>query len=93
LDAEVLHGKVKLHGELINSGDGKKLQVGFLYRPYAGFVENLSGGEWSYSKFIDIEKSEDFSVEIEGVESNQEYEYRAVVRHPKIEIKGEIKRF
>ncbi len=93
LDAEVLEGKVKLHGELIKTGVGNKLQVGFLYRPYAGFVENLSGGEWSYSKFIDIEKNEDFSIEIEGIKPNLEYEYRAVVRHPKIEIKGEIKRF
>ncbi len=93
LDAEMINGKVRLHGELVKNGNGEKLEVGFLYRPYAGFAENLSGGEWTYSKFINVESMGNFSIEIEGIKPNVTYEYRAVVRHPKIEIKGDVKRY
>jgi len=85
--------RMMLKGELLKKGDGDKFEVGFLYRPYAGFAENLTGGGWSYSHFIEIDGLEKFNVGVNDLTPGMEYEYRAVVRHPKIEIKGEIKRF
>jgi len=85
--------RMMLKGELVKMGDSKNLEVGFLYRPYAGFAENLAGGEWTYSEFIEINDLEKFNMGINDLVAGQTYEYRAVVRHPKIEIKGEIKRF
>jgi alpha-L-fucosidase len=85
--------RMMLKGELVKKGDAKKLEAGFMYRPYAGFAENLAGGEWTYSPFIELGKTEIFNMGINDLKPGQEYEYRAVVRHPKIEIKGEIKRF
>lgn len=93
LESNVDKSVVKLFGELIKKGDGKQFETGFMYRPYLGFAENIAGGEWSYSTFNKIVKLEKFSTEIKGLETGQQYEYRAVVRHPKIEIKGDIKRF
>jgi alpha-L-fucosidase len=85
--------RMMLKGELIKRGDTDQVEVGFLYRPYAGFAENLTGGEWIYSHFIPMDNLEKFNIGINDLEPGVVYEYRAVVRHPKIEVKGEIKRF
>lgn len=85
--------KTILEGELVKKGDAEKFAVGFLFRPFAGFAENLDGGEWTYSKFKEIKGLESFSIEIQNLIPGTSYEYRAVVRHPKIEIKGDIKQF
>ena len=85
--------RMVLKGELVKMGDEQELQVGFLYRPYAGFAENLTGGEWTYSHFISMDTLELFNIGVNDLQPGIEYEYRAVVRHPKIEIKGDIKRF
>ena len=93
IGSSVAGSKYKLEGELVQKGDANHFEVGFIYRPYAGFAENLTGDEWTYSEFKEINGLEKFNVEIGDLLSGQQYEYRAVVRHPKIEIKGEIKRF
>lgn len=85
--------RIMLKGELVKKGDGERFEVGFLYRPYAGFAENLTGESWSYSHFIEIDDIEKFNIGINELNPGIDYEYRAVVRHPKIEIKGDIKRF
>lgn len=93
VSATVADKRMMLKGELVKKGDGDSFKVGFLYRPYAGFAENLTGGEWKYTDFIELQGEGTYNMGINDLESNQQYEYRAVVRHPKIEIKGEIKRF
>ena len=71
-----------LKGELIKKGDGAKFEVGFLYRPYAGFAENLTAGAWTHSHFIEIDDLESFNIGINDLKPGMVYEYRAVVRHP-----------
>ena len=93
LGATIVEKRVILKGGLVKMGDSQQVQVGFLYRPYAGFAENLAGGAWTYSEFIEINKLEKFNIGINDLKPAQVYEYRAVVRHPKIEIKGDIQRF
>ena len=93
ISATATVNKIIFKGELLKKGDAKKFEVGFLYRPYVGFAENLTGGEWTYSHFIEISELERFNIGVNDLKPGIAYEYRAVVRHPKIEIKGEIKRF
>lgn len=93
LSAFTASGRMVMKGELMKSGNLDVLQVGFMYRPYAGFTENLSGGDWTYTHFIDSKVNEAFNIGVNDLAPGVEYEYRAVVRHPKIEIKGEILRF
>ena len=93
IEATSTGNRMMLKGELVKKGDGDKFQVGFLYRPYAGFAENLIGSEWIYSHFAEIDGLEKYNIGINDLEPGTTYEYRAVVRHPKIEIKGDIKRF
>lgn len=93
LGAVIEDGKATLNGELVEKGDASSFEVGFLYRPYAGFAENLTGEAWKYSSLTKIQKLQQYEMRVDDLNSGVEYEYRAVVRHPKIEIKGEIKRF
>jgi alpha-L-fucosidase len=85
--------RMVLKGELLKMGDSGSLEVGFQYRKYAGFTEALEGSEWIYSHFIRVDAPTKFNLGINGLESGKEYEYRAVVRHPKIEAIGDIRRF
>ena len=43
-----------LKGELIALGDASKLKVGFQYREYAGFVEELYSDEWKETKILEV---------------------------------------
>ena len=91
-DSEISDGKVVLKGKLIRKSDNMSLKVGFEYRPYAGFAENLYSTHWEKTQTNAINKEGEFSVEIE-VPEGKTYEYRAVVIHPRMTIRGEIKRF
>lgn len=93
IGASAAGARMVLKGALMKKGDEDQLEVGFMYRPYAGFAENLTGGAWTYTHFIDMNNLDVFNIGVNDLASGQEYEYRAVVRHTKIEIKGEIKRF
>jgi alpha-L-fucosidase len=93
LSARDDNGKIIMTGKLASTDDDNKpLKVGFLFRPYAGFVENMYGKDWQESALTDIAAAGEYSIEISGLEKGVEYEYRAVVKHPLISIKGEIKR-
>jgi alpha-L-fucosidase len=84
-------GKVTMKGNLVVAGDGKQLKAGFLFRPYAGFAENLYGREWQESAFVEISAAGEYGVEVSDLVQDLEYEYRATVKHPLITISGEIK--
>jgi alpha-L-fucosidase len=86
------NGKVIMTGKLVATGDGKQLKAGFLFRPYAGFVENMYGKDWQESALAEISAAGEYSIEIPDMKKGVEYEYRAVVKHPLINITGEIKR-
>jgi alpha-L-fucosidase len=81
-----------LHGELLRSGDGQDLKFGFEYRPYAGFVENLYSTKWEKSEFTEVADDGKFQVRIENPETDTQYEYRAILVHPRMKIYGDIRR-
>lgn len=90
--AKSLNTAIVLKGELLKTGDDEKLKFGFEYRPYAGFVENLYDTHWETTDFIDITEDSEFSVQIDNLKEDCQYEYRAVVVHPKMHIYGDIKK-
>lgn len=91
--ANVSTSSVRLKGNLIKKGDTNSVKVGFEYRLYAGFVENLYSKNWEKSSFIEISDEKEFSTELDHLESEKTYEYRAVVVHPQMSIYGDIKQF
>jgi len=90
--AKLRDGKLELKGELVKMGDLDKLRVGFEYREYAGFVENLYVTGWDKSKVLDLSHKEDYAITIDDMEKDKVYEYRAVVIHPQMRIYGDIKK-
>ena len=92
VSASVASGKLVMKGTLAKTSDNQALKVGFMYRPYAGFVENMYNKEWQKSIFISINQTGEYSIEIPDYVKGMEYEYRAVVEHPQITITGETKR-
>lgn len=90
-NADVSGEVVCLNGELFKKGSINTIKVGFEYRPYAGFVENLYSTSWEKSTFIMISKEKGFSIEIDNMDAETIYEYRAVVEHPMMRIYGDIK--
>ena len=91
-NAAVVSDKLVMNGKLVKIGENQALKVGFLYRPYAGFVENTYNKEWQQSAFTDISQTGEYSIELPIPGKGMEYEYRAVVVHPLITITGETKR-
>jgi alpha-L-fucosidase len=89
-EAEVDKGEVKLNGELKKIGEIRKVQVGFEYRAYAGFVENINATHWNKTENVEMSEDGMFSLSISSLEPNKIYEFRAVVIHPKMKIYGDV---
>ena len=89
---EKLGSKTLLKGNLKSKSDDVSIKAGFEYRPYAGFSENLNSHIWNKSHPIEINEEGMFSLEINTIEGTI-YEYRAILIHPKITIKGDVKQF
>lgn len=84
--AEVSGNVASLKGNLVKKGDVASVKVGFEYRPYAGFVENLYNVDWEKSALLEISEEKEFSIDLMNLEPGITYEYRAVVVHPKMSI-------
>jgi alpha-L-fucosidase len=93
IKGNVSENKVVLSGKLIKKGTVGSVKVGFEYRPYAGFIENLYSTNWEKTQLVEITKEGDFSIDIKDLNKKGPYEFRAVVVHPRMSIFGDIKRF
>ena len=85
--------KISLKGKLIKKGDVGSVKVGFEYRPYGGFVENLYSTSWESTQYVEVSKEGEFSIELKDLKKEIQYEFRAVVLHPRMKIYGDMKRF
>ncbi|MCG6188559.1 alpha-L-fucosidase [Maribellus maritimus] len=94
-NAEITTGTTEslvFNGEVVKMGDGKKLKVGFQYREYAGFVEELYSDEWKETQTIQISTNSEFSIKPNLKTSGKEYQVRAFIDHPKLRVYGDIVR-
>ena len=80
------------NGEVTKMGDEEKLKVGFQYREYAGFVEELYSDEWKETPTIQVSHSGEFSIKPTIRKSGKEYQVRAFIDHPKLRVYGDIVR-
>ena len=83
--------KLAFQGELVNIGDAEKVKVGFQYREYAGFVEELYSDTWMETEKIEISEGE-FDLKPNIKKDGKTYQYRAFVDHPKLRVYGDIMR-
>ncbi|HEX7845989.1 MAG TPA: alpha-L-fucosidase [Chitinophagaceae bacterium] len=87
------NGEVKIQGRVVNKGNASQLKAGFEYRPYAGFAENLYSKTWIQSELVETDKEGNFYIVLPALENGKEYQYRAMVVHPRLKVKGDVKRF
>ncbi|MDF2187314.1 alpha-L-fucosidase [Paraflavitalea sp. CAU 1676] len=83
---------LKLDSRLVKKGDAAQIKVYFEYRPYAGFAENLYSTTWLKSEVLPVDKEGAYSINLAGLEKGREYEFRAVVEHPVLTVRGDTKR-
>jgi len=78
-------------GKVLNMGNAETVQFAIEYRPYLGFAENMESDVWQCSQHVEVTKPGEYSITLKGLDKGQ-YEYRAVVKHPKITRRGDKKR-
>ena len=83
---------LQFQGEIIKTGDAEKFKVGFQYREYAGFVEELYSDEWQETEKMEVSRTGYFWQGTPAPEKGKEYQYRAFIEHPRLRVYGDIKR-
>lgn len=79
-----------LRGALVSLGGSPTVDVGFQYRRRKGVEELYTRDEaWSETTYSPRRVSGRFTVEVSGLRPEEDYEYRAVARHPLLTVFGE----
>jgi alpha-L-fucosidase len=85
-------GKIVLRGELLEMAGADQVDVGFEYQQYGGFAEAMYNTRWSRSKLTTMTRKGQFSAVVDGLKPGQQYQYRAMVKHPVITMRGDHRR-
>jgi alpha-L-fucosidase len=91
-DAIFKNGMLELNARVLKKGNADSLQLYFEYRPFAGFAENLYSKDWLKTQPVTINGEGNFTTTLPGLENGKEYQYRAVVIHPRLTARGDVKR-
>ncbi len=91
--SEIQGSSVTLSGKAINPKESESLEGYFEYHEYLGFQQNINNSKWDKTEPVSIGKNGEFKTVLKNLEKGKEYEFRAVVIHPLITVRGEIKRF
>ena len=71
---------------------GVEVEVGFEYQVFGGLAEAMHNTEWSATPTKRMTGPGEFTIELSGLKAGTEYQYRALVKHPKITVRGDHKR-
>ena len=86
--SSIKNGKVTLHGQLLSLGDAKTVETGFEYQPNFGHHENFHLNNWTPGPMTTLGKPGEFTVTMPAPKPGS-YSIRAVVKHPKVTLRGE----
>jgi alpha-L-fucosidase len=86
--SEGKNGEIIFRGDLKDLGDAKAVKVGFEYRVYAGFSENMYSDEWQSTELVDVSKAGPFEMTVK-VPNDKTYQWRSVVKHPRVKMTGD----
>jgi len=84
-----INGKMVITGELTDDGGSKNLIAGVEYKEDKGFVEDLYHNVWERTPFIPLNDKGRFEIIIPGLEKGRKYQFKAIVKHPRLIVKGE----
>ena len=87
-------GTASLGGELFDLGNAESVEVGCQYRRKHDNTQPLSTADpWQTSPLRRLSAAGRYTVEVTGLEPGQAYDFRAVVKHPKITLYGDLQGF
>ncbi len=86
-------GSVILEGKLLELAGAETVQVGFELQEYLGFAEATYNTKWSATSTQQLAATGEFRLRVKGLKPGTEYQYRALVQHPKITVRGDHLRF
>jgi alpha-L-fucosidase len=80
-------------GQLRELGDAGEVEVGFEYRRKKHMAEMYEADDpWKMAgKLEGMQSAGEFSASARGLDGGREWEYRAVVKHPKVTLYGMTK--
>jgi alpha-L-fucosidase len=90
VSAKMVGGEMIVTGEVVDAGDGKNLQAGVEFKESMGFVEELYHNTWERTSFIPIDGKGTFEIKVPGLTEGKNYQFKAIVKHPKLVVKGGI---
>jgi alpha-L-fucosidase len=80
-----------LTARLESLGDAASVQVGFEYRRKKETAEMYEPDDpWKALETTTLTSTGDFSAPLSGVDPGRDYEFRAVVQHPKMTLRGQM---
>ena len=82
------NGTIVFRGDLKDLGDAETVEVGFEYRVYGGFAENMYMEGWESTERVEVSETGPFEMEVE-VPNGKTYQWRSVVRHPRVKMTGD----
>jgi alpha-L-fucosidase len=82
--------RIMFKGEVTDTGNAEELKVGFQYRRYAGFVEELESNEWQETDTKELTGPGNFSLRPSLEKEGLEWQVRAFAEHPKMKVYGDI---
>jgi alpha-L-fucosidase len=80
------------NGEVVKTGDTGNITVGFQYRIYSGFVEELYSDDWKETDYMEMSGTGKFSLKAKLFKEGKEYQFRSMAKHPKMTVYGDILR-
>jgi alpha-L-fucosidase len=85
-------GTLRLQGELVEMAGAEQVTVGFEWQEYLGFAEAMYNTEWDATATLQQSATGPFEIEVTGLKPGVDYQYRAVVRHPQLTVRGDHRR-
>lgn len=85
-------GAVLVEGNLIELAGAPTVEVGVEYQEYLSFDQATVNLHWEASEMRTMTAAGRYSIEIRGLPPGKEYQFRAVVKHPKITMRGDYQR-
>ena len=83
------NGRLTLRGRLVELAGAGEVEVGFEHQVYPGMAAAMHNTEWTATPLQAMTAAGGFEAVVSGLEPGVEYQYRAIVKHPAITMRGD----
>jgi alpha-L-fucosidase len=86
-------GGVTLEGELIELAGAAQVEIGFELQEFLGFEKAMYNTQWTATAMRQMDNPGPFRLRVRGLKPNTNYQYRTIVKHPQLTVRGDHVRF